>query len=70
MQDDNGIKGPIKGEQEKQGIQRVKDGMLRVGKERMPRELIGGPEGEISLPYTFHPEEPGRNEIRPQIPFG
>jgi hypothetical protein len=27
------------------------------------------PQGKIPLLYAFYPEEPGRNEIRPQVPF-
>jgi hypothetical protein len=32
--------------------------------------LIGVPQGKIPLLYGFYPEEPGRDEIRPQVPFG
>ena len=69
MENDDGIKGYIKWENEEKCIKGIKHAILRVGKERLAGELIGIPQRETSMLNAFDPEESRGDEIRTQIPF-
>jgi hypothetical protein len=61
------VEGQIEGQDKKKAIQGIKNGMLRVRKERMARELKGVPQGEIAPLDTFDPEISWGNKIRSEI---
>jgi hypothetical protein len=63
------VEGQIEGHDKKKAIQGIKNGILRVRKERMARELKGIPQGEITPLDTFDPEISWGNKIRSEIPF-
>jgi hypothetical protein len=61
------VEGQIEGQDKKKAIQGIKNGMLRVRKERMARELKGIPEREITPFDAFDPEKSWGNKIRAEI---
>jgi hypothetical protein len=67
VKNNDGIERQIKGEYKKKAIEGINNGMLRVRKERMARELKGIPEREITPFDTFDPEISWRNKIRSEI---
>jgi hypothetical protein len=69
MENDDYIKGDIKGKEKEDSVQGVKNSMLRISKEWVAGELERIPEGEISSLDTLDPEESRGNEIRPEVSF-
>jgi hypothetical protein len=63
------VEGQIEGQDKKKAVQGIKNGMLRVRKERMARELKGIPEREIPPFDILDPEISRGDEIRTEIPF-
>ncbi len=67
MKNNNTVEGQIEGQDKKKTIQGIKNGMLRVRKERMATELKGIPEREITPFDAFDPEKSWGNKIRAEI---
>jgi hypothetical protein len=69
VKEDDRIEGKIKREEEKEGVEGIQDRMLRVGKERVSRELEWVPQGKITPLDTLDPEKSWGDEIRTKVPL-